>query len=179
MVDTPIVSESLQKTFRDNFPSQVNSGRDLHVSDVITPIVDFSTVAGTTGLDPSLQQALAFGNQTSFNINSGTTTNIITTTGFFKVIGCVQVSMGGPNDNIGFILSDGSTDKTIWQFESLDGGASNVLAYLQFDFTVFLKSGDIFKLIRSNQSKSSAVGSFRQLADISGTLVNPSGYTGE
>ncbi len=62
MADTPIVSESLQKTFRDNFPSQINSGRDLHVSDVIVPIVDFSTSVATSGISTSLQQALAFGN---------------------------------------------------------------------------------------------------------------------
>ena len=47
MVDTPIVSEALQKVFRTNFPSQINSGRDLHVSDVVLPIVDFSTTAGS------------------------------------------------------------------------------------------------------------------------------------
>lgn len=179
MVDTPIVSESLQKTFRENFPSQVDSGRDLHVSDVVLPIVDFSTVAGVTGLDTSLQQALAFGNQTSFDIDSGSTTDIITTTGFFRVIGVANMTMGGPNDTLGFILSDGSTDKVIWRMESLVGGASNTLAYLQFDFNVFLKAGDIFKGVRSNTSSSSLVGSTRQIADISGTLVNPSGYTGE
>ena len=54
MAETPIVSESLQKEFRDNFPSQISSGRDLHVSDTIVPIVDFSTTAGVTGLSLSL-----------------------------------------------------------------------------------------------------------------------------
>ena len=80
MVDTPVVSESLQNTFRQNFPSQVSSGRDLHVSDVIIPTVDFSTVVGTSGLPVSLQQALDF-NVTTFSINTSSDT-IISTTGF-------------------------------------------------------------------------------------------------
>ena len=179
MVDTPIVSESLQKTFRDNFPSQINSGRDLHVSDVILPIVDFSTVAGVTGLDPSLQQALAFGNQTSFDIDSGTSTTIINTTGFYRVFGVANMTQGGGSDTLGFSLSDGATTKVIWRMEALVGNASNPIEQLQFDFNVFLKSGDSLLGVRSNTGTASLVGSTRQLADISGTLVNPTGYTGE
>ena len=60
MAETPIVSDTLQKTFRDNFPSQISSGRDLHVSDTIVPIVDFSSTAGVSGLSTSLQESLFF-----------------------------------------------------------------------------------------------------------------------
>ena len=178
MVDTPIVSESLQKVFRDNFPSQTNSGRDLHVSDVILPIVDFSSTAGVSGLDSSLQQAIAFGNQTSFNVNSGTTTTIINTTGFFRVFGVANMIQGNNTDKISFVISDGSTNKTIWSLEALVGLSGNPLRYLQFDFNVFLSTGDSLIVSRVGGTNS-CVGSTRQLADISGTLTNPTGYTGE
>ena len=179
MVDTPIVSESLQKTFRDNFPSQVNSGRDLHVSDVILPIVDFSTVAGVSGLDASLQQALAYGNQTAFNVNSGTSTAIITTTGFYRVFGVANIPKDTTGNSVGFAITDGSTPKQIWKMEILTGGTINDADFLQFDFNVFLKAGESLVVTRSNTAASAAIGSTRQLADISGTLVNPTGYTGE
>ena len=83
MVDTPIVSEALQKTFRDNFPSQLNSGRDLHVSDVIIPIVDFSTSTAVTGLRQDLQEAIDF-NVTTFDVQNANIT-IINTTGFWYI----------------------------------------------------------------------------------------------
>lgn len=177
MVDTPIVSESLQKVFRDNFPSQINSGRDLHVSDVILPIVDFSSTAGVSGLGTSLQEAIAFGNQTSFNVNSGTNTTIINNTGFFRVFGVANMIQGNNTDKISFVITDGSTNKTIWSLEALVGLSGNFLRYLQFDFNVFLTSGDSLVVSRVGGTNS-CVGSTRQLADISGTLVNPTGYTG-
>lgn len=179
MVDTPIVSESLQKTFRDNFPSQVNSGRDLHVSDVILPIVDFSTVAGVSGLDVSLQQALAYGNQTTFDVSSGTSTSIISTTGFYRVFGTANMTLDTTGNFVGFDLFDGAANKPIWRIQILTGGTANSSTFMQFDFIVFLKAGDSLLVVRSNTASSQAIGSTRQIADISGTLVNPTGYTGE
>ena len=55
MVDTPIVRESLQKAFRQEFPSQVSSGRDLHVSDVIIPVVDFTQASSGSTIPFNLQ----------------------------------------------------------------------------------------------------------------------------
>ena len=45
-----------------------------------------------------------------------------------------------------------------------------------YDFVVFLRSGDSVTCTASNRSN--FLGFYRQLADISGTLVNPTGYTG-
>ena len=84
MVDTPIVSEALQKDFRDNFPSQINSGRDLHVSDVIVPVVDFSTSTAISGLSVNLQEAFDF-NLTNTNVIN-TTTTLTSTPGFYRVL---------------------------------------------------------------------------------------------
>ena len=84
MAETPIVSSSLQQNFRTTFPSQVSSGRDLHVSDVIVPIVDFSSTATGSTLDTNLNNAIdyAMGNFTVVN----TTSTIINTPGFWRVL---------------------------------------------------------------------------------------------
>jgi hypothetical protein len=177
MAETPIVSNSLQTTFRSNFPSQVSSGRDLHVSDVIVPIVDFSSTAGTTGLSVSLQQALSFGNQTSFDIDSATTT-IISNTGFFRVFGTIYLSREDPPTSEGRILiSDGSTDKLLFGLDNDHHSSTTASDSVAFDFICFVTSGDSVKGLASGQGR--ILVTTRQVADLSGVLVNPTGYTGE
>jgi len=175
MVDTPIVSEALQKNFRDNFPSQISSGRDLHVSDVILPIVDFSTTAGVTGLDTSLQQAID-SNVTTFNV-SNTTTTIVNTTGFwrFRGVSIIGAQSGGTH-NIDFTLTDGSSPKVIFDFFGVRS-AGNDYAQTPFDFIVLVKTG--FSITASTDiSDNYLIGNARQLAALDGTLQNPDGYTG-
>jgi hypothetical protein len=173
MVDTPIVSEALQKVFRTNFPSQINSGRDLHVSDVVLPIVDFSTTAGVTGLSVQLQESLSFGNQTVFAVNN-TTSTIINTPGFWLIRGALMIIDATSTPEI--VLNDGSTDKSIYKFNP-SGTTGNFNQIQDLEFRVFLRSGDSVKVTMTSESYFN--GSVRQLADISGTLVNPTGYTGE
>ena len=176
MAETPIVSESLQKEFRDNFPSQISSGRDLHVSDTIVPIVDFSTTAGVTGLSNSLQSALAFVNQTAFEVYD-TTTTLANSAGFWRIFGLYSMFDGGAHNTDGFFLTDGSTDKRIYGIDKNSTTIGNDYNLtVQYDFVIFLRSGDSLKATAGNRSN--FLGSYRQLADISGTLVNPEGYTG-
>lgn len=177
MADTPIVSESLQKTFRDNFPSQINSGRDLHVSDVIVPIVDFSTSVATSGISTSLQQALAFGNQTTYEVRNATTT-VTSTPGFYRCFGSgAQLNNSITTD--AFIgISDGSTTKQLFGFDNQGYLTSNFLDIELYDFIFFLATGDSF-IVSSSVTNFIWKGSIRQIADVSGTLVNPTGYTGQ
>ena len=57
MVDTPFVDENFQRAYRNTFKGQVSSGRDLHVSDVVIPVVDFSPTTAGTSLALNLRQA--------------------------------------------------------------------------------------------------------------------------
>jgi hypothetical protein len=175
MVDTPIVSESLQKDFRDNFPSQISSGRDLHVSDVIVPVVDFSTSTAITGLGTSLQQAFDF-NVTTFDVTNADST-VINTTGFWRIFGNCGTKGNTTSDQQNRIyLFDGTTEKTLIDFYNRDpAGTEDNIA--QFDFIVFLKAGISLK-VQTGAEGANINGSARQLADISGTLQNPDGYTG-
>ena len=146
MVDTPIVSNTLQTTFRNNFPSQIDSGRDLHVSDVIVPIVDFSSTAGTTGLPGNLQQAISFGNGTSFDVIN-TTTTLANSAGFWRIFGNVSWQ-GSTSGLIGgnIVITDGSTDKFIYKIQSQSDTTGQEFETFPFDFNIFLRSGDSVKV---------------------------------
>lgn len=176
MVDTPVVSDTLQKTFRDNFPSQISSGRDLHVSDIIVPTVDFSSVAGTTGLDETLQSAFAFANQNTFDVSINSTTTIINTPGFWRLNPTFILAGNNGQDEQGQLdMSDGATTKTVQKI-FIPVGYGNEILQLTLDKVYFLRAGDSISITTGNKCRAS--GSYRQLADISGTLVNPTGYTG-
>ena len=175
MVDTPVVSDTLQKTFRDNFPSQLSSGRDLHVSDVIIPTVDFTTTITTSGLSQGLQESISYANNTSFLVEN-TTSTITSDTGFIRLFGSINVQGASVGDRDGFIaITDGSTPKKILDLE-LDEKDAGVTVNLPFDFIVFLRSGDSITATATDRCR--IQGTFRQVADISGTLVLPTGYTG-
>ena len=178
MAETPIVSDTLQKTFRDNFPSQISSGRDLHVSDTIIPIVDFSSTAGTTGLSNGLQEALAFSNANVVSVGVSSTLTILNLTGFWRVT--LQIAISGNNggtESIVLNFNDGSTDKAMYTYSYVGAGFdSDKGHFIDLDKIFFLRAGDSLNITTS--SRSTANGSCRQVADISGTLVNPTGYTG-
>ena len=152
MAETPIVSESLQKEFRDNFPSQISSGRDLHVSDTIVPIVDFSTTAGVTGLSNTLQSALAFVNQTAFEVYN-TSSTLANSAGFWRIYGLYSIFDGGTHNTDGFFLSDGSTSKRIYGIDKNGVATGNEYNFaVQYDFTIFLRSGDSLTCTAGNRS---------------------------
>ena len=70
-----------------------------------------------------------------------------------------------------FSLSDGTTTKNIITFDSTNSGDTDQLFFL-YDFIVFLSAGD--SLIGFTDTSDAILsGSTRQLADISGNLVNP------
>ena len=138
MVDTPIVSESLQKDFRDNFPSQINSGRDLHVSDVIVPVVDFSTSTAISGLETSMQQAIDF-NVTTFDVKN-TTTTIFSNPGFVRLVAFFNGQALSSNVYNRIQLTDGSTTKILAEQFIFNGGGSVNNSAVVYDKIIFLKS---------------------------------------
>ena len=103
---------------------------------------------------------------TAFNIVN-TTTTIINTTGYFRVFTAIVT---GSNDPARFSLTDGATTKIIADFGYAAG--SGLLNYT-LDFVVFLKAGESLTGTSGGTSQILS-GSTRQLADLSGNLVNPS-----
>ena len=173
MAETPIVSETLQQEFRSTFPSQISSGRDLHVSDTIIPIVDFTTQASTTGALPTnLAQAYSFTNANAFNVNN-TTTTVINIAGYWKISCNFSANQNAVTGDAGkIILNDGSTDKTLINFQTYGSGGPQSQITQFFEFILFLNAGESVKVFTSG-TYSFGTGEARQLASSTGTIINP------
>ena len=164
----PVTSEALEAQIRSLLPSQRGFGEDLQASNVITPIIDLTPAALQTQTPSYMQQAFAFGSQTAFSIVNATTV-IANTPGFWRVNYVVNLGAAG---NAYILLSDGLSNKLLWQGVGV-AGTQNSEAY---DYTVFLRAGDSISG-QSDAAAVSLVGSVRQVADVNGNLVYPSGYT--
>ena len=106
-----ITSEALQATIRRLLPSQQGFGEDLQASNVILPIVDLTPTAEGSSVPTYLQQALAFGSQTAFEV-SNTTTQLAGSPGFYRVFGTISLYMNTTTNISGFIqIQDGASTK--------------------------------------------------------------------
>lgn len=171
---TSVTSESLQAQIRNLLPSQQGFGTDLMAQNVIVPVIDLTSAAEGSTVPTDLQQALAFGSQTAFTAINATTV-IANTTGFYRIFGNASLRTGPTTRFCVLQMSDGLSTKNIW---SLNGatGTGDLMISENFDVIVFLGSGESISAV-SNTNDSYCVGSSRQIADVNGNLVNPSGFT--
>jgi hypothetical protein len=166
-----VTSEALQLKLRQLLPSQQGFGTDLSASDTIIPIVDLTSAAEGSDVPEFLQRALAFGSNTEFRASNSTDV-IANTTGFWQITGVSSCNQALTLVNQ-ISLSDGAATQLVWAHES--AGANGNHAVL-INLVVFLRAGDSVSAISSNPN-SVMSGSARQIADINGVLVNPSGFT--
>lgn len=170
-----VVSESLQATIRRLLPSQQGFTEDLQASNVIQPIIDLTPTAEGSNLPYEMQIAAAQGSNTGFLVNNGSST-IANTPGFYNIIGSCTIEAGGSTVNtVSFVLTDGSSPKAIWRADTANTTNVGFIA-VPFNITVFLKTGDSV-VCNSGNVKAIIGGSIRQIADVNGVLVDPSGYT--
>lgn len=166
-----INSQELEDKVRTLLPSQggAGAGFDLSASTQIVPIIDLTESAEGSNVRQDLQTALSHDSITSFSVTNATST-IISNTGYYRVFGSMsQTNTGTCN----FFLSDGATDKIVLD-SSIATAFSNVgaVSIMQYDFMVFLSSGDTFKAVSSTAALK-LIGCTRQIADIDGNLTNP------
>ena len=89
--------------------------------------------------------------------------------------GVACVNSSASNENLEFQLGDGlAANKIIWN-SRLVGSATDIQVNLPYDFTVFINSGEFLQIVGSTTSRSE--GTVRQVADVQGNIVNPSGFT--
>lgn len=170
---TSVTSEALQRKVRELLPSQRGFGEDLQAQNVIVPIIDLTRSAEGSELPDYLQNAVAFGSQTAFSIGN-TTSVIVNNTGFYRIFGMSNAkNTSSATGTTFFSLSDGLSTKTIWQHSAINSTTENV-SCIQYDFVVFLASGE--SLSGASGTLSNLIGSSRQIADVNGVLVDPSGY---
>lgn len=170
-----VVSESLQATIRRLLPSQQGFTEDLQATNVITPIIDLTPTAEGSLVRQDLQTAMAFGSITDFRIRN-TTTNLAASPGFWRVIGTINIYQGSGANEFGTLQidDDGLAQKTVFEMGSVSASAGQD-AGVPFDFVVFLRSGDTLQGVATSEVYLS--GSYRQIADVNGVFVNPSGFS--
>ena len=169
MVDTPIVRESLQKAYRQEFPSQVSSGRDLHVSDVIVPVVDFTQASSGSTIPFELQTA----------VNANTTSGSY----FAGVSGNVTIASA-----IGFYLitlrynSLSATGGGGFDLKSITSSATTTVGTYILGTNIF--ESKIYYFVPQNgslrldaDSLTNVFFSVTPVADGNGNLINPSGFS--
>lgn len=165
-------SEILQEKIRDILPSQAGFGSELQASNVITPIIDLTAAAEGSTLPFELQEALAFGSQTAFDINNGTAA-LANSTGFWRIVGSVSVQkQSGVVHSGTFTMTDGLSSKTVWGLSCQNN--TNGSSSESFDLIVFLAAGESISAVATANTR--MIGSYRQVATGDGTLVNPNGY---
>jgi len=161
-----INSTAIESKINQLLPSQggFGAGVDFSASTMVIPIVDLTETAEGSDVRADLQTALSFGSTTSYTVSNATST-IISTTGYFRVFG----GYGASNANTTlFQLTDGVSTKNILVFRAGTGDR----VQREYDFIVFLSAGTSLVCI-SNSASGTADGGTRQIADISGNLINP------
>lgn len=171
-----VVSESLQATVRRLLPSQQGFTEDLQASNVIQPIIDLTPTAEGSLLDTDLARAAALGSQTAFDTvaGSGTTAN---TAGFWRFIGAATVlTSGGGTRQAHIEITDGVTTKIAWMLKSAATSIANTKSE-SFDLVFYLNTGETINVFGSAGCTIS--GSYRQVADVNGNLISPSGFVSQ
>lgn len=168
-----VVSENLQATIRRLLPSQRGFTEDLQASNVITPIIDITPSAEGSQLPVDLARAVSLDGATVYNVN-GTTSTLISTPGFYRMIGCAANRVSATAvQAVNIIISDGTTTKRIWSLQTPLGLADEVVAQ-SYDLNVFLKTGDSLQIAASTDC--TIRGSLSQIADVYGNIENPAGF---
>ena len=175
-----VTDESLEKRFRDTFRSQGGAELvdDLYAQGVIVPVVDFTAAATGQQLAQNLQTAWDF-STAAYQVNN-TTTTIASNAGFWLVGLTVSADLaaGSVLNRTRIQINDGSTTKTVWGLSTFITTAVAVIenGALGTPFVVYLRSGDSLEAHSSDTVATLDVWT-RQIATVSGDLVNPSGFT--
>lgn len=169
-----IKSQAIEDKINQLLPSQggFQAGVDFSASTMVIPIVDLTESAEGSGLRQDLQSALGHTVSTPFDVKS-TTSTIINTTGYFRIFGNFSVyTVNAGNQLDGNItITDGFTAKKLIGIHT---NTTNTTTYaLQaFDFICKVDAGESIT-VTSNNNDVAVIGNSRQIADISGNLVNP------
>ena len=169
-----IKSKNLEDKINQLLPSQggMQAGIDLSASTQIVPIVDLTESAQGSNLRQDLQTAMSLTSISSFLISNATST-IANNTGYFRIFG----QFSGLSDSSGnkageFNLTDGITTKKVVQYRVQQNSDPKINVIIPFDFIVFLAAGDSLTGVTFS-SQTSLIGNSRQVATLSGELVNP------
>tara|TARA_E500000081_G_scaffold149095_1_gene175514 strand:- start:1072 stop:1629 length:558 start_codon:yes stop_codon:yes gene_type:complete len=172
-----VTDETLEKKFRDSFRSQGGAELvdDLYASGVIVPVIDFSAAAAGTVLSIELQQAIDF--SVGQNQVNNTNTDIVTNAGFWRVYGTITASDSAGTKLTGAIrlIDSTPTTKSVYALSTAGIGLDQEIT-TAFDLIIFVASGNKINVLSGGAPVVVDV-AYRQIASVSGDLVNPTGFT--
>lgn len=170
-----INSQELEDKVRKLLPSQggAGAGFDLSASTQIIPIIDLTESAEGSNLRQDIQSSYSFKSITEFNVNA-TTTDVINTTGFWRLHGTLTWTPTAGGTVFGTIqLFDGVSAKICWGSQCGYGlSPGDEVISVPFDFIVKLEAGETLRLVAPDTTMR-FLGSVRQIADVNGALTNP------
>lgn len=169
-----IKSQEIEDKVNQLLPSQggFGAGVDFSASTMVVPIIDLTETAegGATRVD--LQSSFSLTSATSFSV-TGASSTIINTTGYFRIFGRSGYQWNSGNGTNFINITDGTTTKSLYLIDPISySGSSDNLMIDPFDFLVLLQAGDSI-IAGTTNTQSRITGVTRQIADLSGNLVNP------
>ena len=168
-------SEALEAEVRSLLPSQAGFGSELQATNVITPIIDLTPTASGSNLGTQIQEALNFGGNTAFSARNATVT-LAASAGFYRVLGtCTALPDTADRFNGVIQIEQGGVTKNLWSMVTPSTAAQGAVSVV-IDLTVFLTPDDTLSAV-SNNGALILAGSIRQVATVTGELVNPVGFT--
>ena len=167
-------SEAMEAEVRSLLPSQNGFGSELQASNVITPIIDLTPVASGSNLPTYIQTAINFAGATVFGVG-GSTQTIASSAGFYRVQGVSSIICSTADQHFNAVqISDGAETRNVW-IHQVPNTANQGAMSVDVDLTFFLRAGDSL-IAHSETTNAKFGGSVRQVATVTGELVNPSGF---
>jgi hypothetical protein len=176
MANIPFVSEDFQRAFRNQFPSQTSTGRDLHVSDIVIPVVDFTPTASGASLPLNLRFATN-NNVSATSATSDTTATLISSTGFFNIYYSFAARAADSDLFIRFKeIASGTTQNARTRVNLLSTNDYNTFTD---EFQCFIPPGYLLEYAFAIATSGLArIDLFHyQIADVNGNLTDPFGYS--
>ena len=165
-----ITSQALQASIRRLLPSQQGFGEDLQATNLITPVIDLTPTAEGSSVPQYLQTAVSFDSATAFGANNSTEA-LTSSGGFYRVIGTATiVGSSGSNQITSFDMVEGGVTKSVWKME-IPASSGNPVISENVDLTFFVDSPTVLNAVATSQAF--VVGSIRQVATLTGELINP------
>ena len=167
-----IKSQQIEDKINQLLPSQggFQPGVDFSASTTVIPIVDLTETAEGSNLRQDLQTSLSFTSVTAFSVTN-TSTTIINTTGYYRIFGNFNGTATGGTNTANISIGNGFSSKILRNF-TLAPVTTATPQIEDFDFIVLLQAGDSI-IATSNSTNVIINGVTRQIADLSGNLINP------
>lgn len=165
-----IKSDAIETKINQLLPSQggFQPGVDFSASTMVVPIVDLTETAEGSQVQESLQRALSLNRVTTFSAQNSTTTNIITTPGYYQIDFTSTIAADSTERANNLQITDGTTTKNVFSHDIRRG--TNFISTVSKRITIFLAAGHSFQALSSSLN-GFITGEVVQVADLNGNLT--------